>query len=148
MPNAAHVHLILNHVPVIGTALGVLLLIAAFIRKSEELKKASLGVFVLMAVIAIPAYLTGEPAEKMVESLPGVSKALIEQHEEAALVAFIALSVLGVFCLAGFYLYRRALVMPTWFVATVLVLSIAVGALMARTANLGGQVHHQEIRAG
>jgi hypothetical protein len=32
----------------------------------------------------IPAYLTGEPTEELVENLTGVSKSSIEQHEEAA----------------------------------------------------------------
>jgi uncharacterized membrane protein len=148
MPNPAHTHLILNHVPVIGVVLGILLLMVALLGKSEDLKKASLGLFVVMAMVAIPAYLTGEPAEGIVKDLPGVSREMIEQHEEAALVALIALAVLGLCCLVGLYVFRRAPAMPTWLVVSILVLSIVVGGLMARTANLGGQVHHQELRAG
>ena len=34
-----YVHLLLNHVPVIGTILGLLLMLVAFVRKSEELKQ-------------------------------------------------------------------------------------------------------------
>jgi len=45
--NWAHVHLLLNHLPVVGTFFGVLLLLLALLRKSEELKRVSLGVFVL-----------------------------------------------------------------------------------------------------
>ncbi len=146
MPNPAHVHLLLNHVPVIGTILGIFLLIVALLRKSEDLKKVSLSFFVVMAAVAVPAYLTGEPAEGIVRDLPGVSREMIEQHEEAALVALIVLVVLGLCCLACLYFFRHAPAMPTWVVAALLVLSIVAGCLMAYTANLGGQVHHQELR--
>ena len=73
-----HLHLLLNHVPVIGTFLALLLLIVAFVRKSEELKKVTLFLFVLIALVTIPVYLTGEPADEMIENIPGISKAMIE----------------------------------------------------------------------
>jgi hypothetical protein len=52
------------------------------VRKSEEIKKMCLWVFVLGAVVALPVYLTGEPAEEVVEHLPGVAESFIESHEE------------------------------------------------------------------
>jgi hypothetical protein len=39
------------------------------------------GGFVLTALLALPVYFTGEPAEKVVERLPGVTEPLIEEHE-------------------------------------------------------------------
>src|SRR5215470_15297757 len=85
--NWAHVHLMLTHLQVIGTIFGVLLLLLALLKKSEELKRVSLGIFVLTALLALPVYLTGEPAEKVAEHLPGVTEPLIERHENAALFA-------------------------------------------------------------
>ena len=40
--NGAHLHLLLNHIPVIGVPLGLLLLAFAFLRRSEEWKRAAL----------------------------------------------------------------------------------------------------------
>src|SRR5688500_14191615 len=94
--NLTHVHLMLNHVPVLATAFGLGLLVLAAWRRSDEVKKVALGLFVVGALLAVPVYLTGEPAEDAVEQLPGVSKAIIEQHEDAAAVAFTAIAVLGV----------------------------------------------------
>lgn len=145
--NQAHLHLLLNHFPVIGAILCLLLLLFALMRKSTELKRASLGGLVLISLLTIPAYLTGEPAEKLVEHLPGVSEALIESHEEAALVAFIALGLTGALALVGLIWFRRRTTLPTWLTAAALLLtSVSVG-LMARTANLGGEIRHTEIRA-
>ena len=69
--DAAHLHLMLNHIPVLGTAFGMALIAWALFRKSEELKRVSLGVFVIIALLAVPAYLTGEPAEEIVEHSTG-----------------------------------------------------------------------------
>lgn len=146
--NQAHLHLLLNHLPLLGTAFGVLLLLFALWRKSAELQRVSLGVFVLAALSAIPTYLTGEPAESVVEHLPGVAEAFIEQHESASLIALVAAMVTGVASLAGLLLTRRAAKLPAWATIAPLVLALATGGLMARTANLGGQIRHTEIRAG
>jgi uncharacterized membrane protein len=144
--NAAHIHLLLNHLPLLGTGFGVLLLLLAFARRSDELKRVSLGVFALAALIAVPTYLTGEPAENVVERLPGVSKPIIEEHEEAAEGAAAALGVLGVFSLAGLVRFRRS-ALPNWLAVSSLVLGLVVAGLMARSANLGGLIRHSEIRS-
>ena len=77
-----HLHLVLNHVPVVGTFVGIALLLVALARRSRELTLASFGVFVASAAVTVPVYLTGEPAEDRVERLAGVSGAVIERHEE------------------------------------------------------------------
>ena len=145
--NWAHIHLILNHVPVIGMAFGILLLLVAVVRRSEELKRVSLGFFVVLAVLALPTYFTGEPAADLVQSLPGVSTQLIGQHQDAALVALIGVGILGLVALGGLIRYRQAVALPSWLMATAFVLALAVGGWLAWTANLGGQIRHSEIRA-
>jgi hypothetical protein len=119
--NLARLHLILNHAPELGTAFGLGLLLYGVWRRSDELKKAALGVLVIVSLLAIPAYLTGEPAEEVVESLPGDAKAIIERHDDAAVYALSGILVLGA--------------------------SVTVGGLMAWTANLGGEIRHSEIRS-
>ena len=112
--NGAYLHLLLNHLPVIGTIFGLLLLLFALLRKSEEVKRVALSVFVLTALAAVPTYLTGEPAEEVAEHLPGVAKALIEQHESAALLALSAALATGVVALAGLFLAWRSKQLPRW----------------------------------
>lgn len=143
--NQAHLHLLLNHFPVIGTILCLLLLLVALVRKSDELKRIGLGALVFIALLTIPAYLTGEPAAKIVEQLPGVAEINIKAHEEAALVAFIALLVTGAIAVAGLIRFRRPKLIPSWAMAVMLALTGLNVGLMARTANLGGQIRHTEI---
>lgn len=146
--SSAHLHLLLNHIPVLGAAFATLLLVFAMLKKSDDLKKVSLGAFVIAALIAIPVYLTGEPAEEIVEKLPGVSEAIIGRHEDAALVALIILSVLGVVAIAGLVFFRGNRRIPFWYSSVALLLSLVASGAMAWTANLGGQVRHSEIRNG
>ena len=143
--NPVHLHLMLNHVPVLGSVFGLLLLGAALLRKSRELQKVSLAVCVIAAAVAIPVYFTGEPAEERREHLPGVAKAIIEEHEEAAVVALVSILVLGAVAAAGLIVFRGQRSIPRWFVNASFMALVTVG-LMLRTANLGGKVRHTEIR--
>ena len=143
--NPAHLHLMLNHIPVLGTAFGMALLGWAVLRRSEELSRVSLGVLVIVALFAIPAYLTGEPAEEVVEHLAGVNEGAIDAHEDAAKFAFAGVLALGAVALGGLILSRRRQATARWMQILVLVLALLVFAMMVRTANLGGLIRHPEL---
>jgi uncharacterized membrane protein len=144
--NWPHIHLIINHFPVIGFIFGLLFVLYAMLRKSEELKKTSLGFFVLVALITVPVYFTGDQAGDVMERLPDVSKSLVEQHEEAASVALTGAVILGIVAAGGLFFFRRAAAIPRWLMMLALILTIAVNGLVAYTANLGGQIRHPEAR--
>jgi hypothetical protein len=144
--NPAHLHIILNHIPVIGIPFGTALLAWGFLRKSHEVKTAALLVFVAIALVTIPTYLSGRAAEDLVEDLPGVSENLIENHEGAATIALAATSILGGLALVRLLIPARFTAIGGPMTILVLVLSIGVAGWLARTANLGGQIRHPEIR--
>ena len=47
--NVVHVHLIANHVPTVGLVVALSLLLVAFAKKDDELKRITLGVFFVVA---------------------------------------------------------------------------------------------------
>ncbi len=143
--NAAHLHLMLNHFPVVGLVFALALLGWGALRKNPSLAKAGFAALVVVALLAIPAFLTGEPAEKVAEPLPGVSHPIIEQHEDVAKVALIVTLVAGVAALAGLWLARGKAV-ASWCSSSVLLVALVAAGLMAWAANLGGKVRHTEIR--
>lgn len=145
--NAAHLHLVLNHFPVMGLIFCLALLVAGMLRESPELVRTGLVFLVAVAVISIPVYLTGEPAEEIVEQLAGVSEAALEAHEDAALVSLIALEVIGALALFGLIAERRRQPPPRWLAPTLLALVIAVTGWVGWTSYLGGQIAHPEARA-
>ncbi len=144
--NPAHIHLFLNHCPVIGTIFAIVLLGYALFRRSEEVIKISLILLVFVGLTAIPVYLTGEPAEEIVEKLAGVSEAIISEHESYAKYALASAILTGVMALASlvfsFWSERKA----TWLVIATFFLTIITGGWMFKTASLGGQIRHTEIR--
>jgi uncharacterized membrane protein len=146
--NWPHIHLVINHFPVIGFLLGLLFVAYAIIRKSDELQKTGLGFLVLVALITVPVYFTGDLAGDAMERLPDVSKSLVEQHEEAASVALTGAVLLGLIAAGGLFFLRRAAAIPRWFMVLALILTIAVNSLIGYTANLGGQIRHPEARKG
>ncbi len=146
--NAAHWHLVLNHIPLIGIGFVILLMIIALVRKSSELKNIALIFTVLVALWAIPAYLTGEPAEEIVEDVPGISEDMIHEHEEMAEKAFIFIEAVGGLALIALIGGRFNRKLGNTLAAVTLLGLIAGGGLIAWTANLGGKIHHEEIRDG
>ncbi len=146
--NWAHIHLLLNHIPVIGMVFAVLLLLVAMVRKNDAFKILSLQFFVLLTLLTIPTYLTGDPAAHAVRSLPDVTREIIERHDDAATIALIGMIILGVLALVGLIIYHRTKSLPAWVITLAFVLSLTEAVWLGWTANLGGQIRHTEIRAG
>lgn len=144
--NATHFHLLLNHFPVVGTLIGSLLLLWGIIRKQNTIKSLAAVILALMAALAIPVFLTGEPAEESVEDLPGVSEALIGLHENAATIAIWLMGITGIASLVALLAaWKRSKAANLLFVITFF-LSAVCFAAMARTGYYGGQIRHTEIR--
>ncbi len=144
--NAAHLHLALNHLPVVGSLFVVLLLGWALFRRSDELLRTALGGIVLVTMLCFPAYFTGEPAEELVRNIPGITAEPVKAHEEAAEKAFTVLFVVGVAAL-GVLVWRRRQPIPRWVGGSLLAALIAAGTMLGWTANLGGKIRHPEITA-
>lgn len=142
-----HIHLFLNHVPIVGSIGGAAILAYGLFRRNDEVKRLGLGLLILTAVIAIPVFLTGEPSEDVVEGLAGVSEPMIEQHEDAGKIALIVSIVTGVAALIAMFFTIAKAEIGKLMVWITLVASVLAAGAMARAGNLGGQIRHSEIRA-
>ncbi len=142
--NWAHIHLLINHIPILGTLFGLLILLWITWKPREELRKLGLLVLFLSGLAAIPVYLTGEPAEDMLEGLAGVSEDRIEQHEEAATVTLGFMIFTGVLAAVGLLNKNERNINNVTKI--VLVIAIITIGLSAWTGNLGGEIRHSEIR--
>lgn len=143
-----HLHLILNHVPMIGTIFGILILLYARLRNNRDIMIVGLWMFVIAAVLTIPVYLTGDPAKSDIRDLPTFSKAMIGEHEDAAVFAFIWVGALGLAALYGLSFAMRDKKPPKWLPIVVIILSLMTSATFIRTAYLGGLISHPELRPG
>jgi putative effector of murein hydrolase LrgA (UPF0299 family) len=146
--SGAHLHLILNHVPVVGSVFALLLLLWGLCRRSDEVKRASFGATVLVALLTIPTYLTGEPAWEDIMGLPGDNDPFIESHQSAAQYAFGVAGAAGLVALVGLTMARKQKPVSGGMSVVVMVLLLATLGLMGWVANLGGMIRHTEIRHG
>lgn len=144
--NGAQLHLLLNHVPVLGVAFAAALTAVGVARGADELKKAGLWAFVLAGLSALPAYFTGEGAEHVVEHLAGVTDALIHAHEEAAERALAGSLLLGAVAAGGLFVVHRTRERLARAALAALCVSLPVLAALAYAAHLGGLVRHTELR--
>ena len=145
--NAAHLHLILNHVPVIGTAITLFVLFIGIIKKSDDVKKVSVLVLMLTALITIPVYVTGNNAEGKIEgNYEDVDEQFIELHEDFAFYSFIAMNITGAIGLIAMFIFKKPKLLPNSFSYFLIVLLIIVLSMMGYTANLGSKIHHPEVR--
>ena len=149
--NFAHVHLLLNHLPTIGFGIGFCLYLAAYFGKNEHLKKTSIVLLFLIAVLALPTYMSGNAAERALcpeRKCPAdVSVNAIRAHEDAALFAFLLMEATGFFAWLALWQLRRKAQIASWNWNLILVLALASFGLMAAAANEGGEIRHTEIRA-
>lgn len=144
--SGAHLHLVLNHLPILGTVFGLAILAWGTVRRQAEVQRVALGLFVFAGAAAGAAYWTGESAEEMVEGRPGVSHAMIEAHEEVALYALIAAIVLGVAALGVLWIARNG-TLPMGLSGAVVAAALVAVGVMAYTANQGGKISHPELRS-
>ncbi len=67
--NDAHLHMVVNHFPIIGTIFGLGILIAGLIFKNTATKNVAYVLFVVAAIFAAFSMGTGEGAEEIAEKL-------------------------------------------------------------------------------
>lgn len=144
--NEAHLHLLVNHVPIIGGAFASLALAWGVIRNNKAIMNMAMVFFVLLAVASMVADITGEGAEEVLEHSSTVfNHDAIEAHEEAAFPANIAMLLTGLVALVT--LIVRKLREGRIFPILVLALSLVAFGLMVRAGSLGGDIVHVEANS-
>lgn len=140
-----HLHLIITHLPIYGSILGTLVLIYGMVTKSHHTKMAAYFVLLIAALGGIVAFSTGEAAEETVKNAQGISKNVIEQHEEFANITFTVIIALGLASLAGLLLTWKKSKLTNVILIIAVILSIACVGMSSWTGYLGGKIRHTEI---
>ncbi len=143
--NGTHLHLLLNHFPIVGTLIAAALMAWAVFKNDARLKNITAIMVIILAVISFIVDQTGETAEEVVEKLPGISKAALEAHEHAAGPANLVHMLAGLFCIGFLVVERRKLpAAKNVFIACFAITVVAFG-LMARAGYYGGKIRHTEV---
>lgn len=144
--NDAQIHLLLNHLPVLGSLFGLILLIFALWKDNQVLKQAALITFMVVAAFVLPVDWSGEGAEEIMEA-EGISHKIIHEHEEKAELSVGLMLSLGAVATLTLWLTLQMSALSRFFGFITLLLAMATFVSMAFTAHSGGQIRHPEIRA-
>lgn len=145
--NTAHFHMIVNHLPIVGLIIGMLVLVFGLISKKNDVKYTALGIFVFTGITAVLAFVTGHGAEEIVEDLPGTSETLIYIHEEIAELFLGVSSVLGLVALFAYILIILKKKYVNFLYYGLFILSLAAIIIAVNVGTTGGQIRHPEIRS-
>ncbi len=145
--NDAHLHLLVNDFPIIGTILGLGILIAGIILKNNSVKNTAYGLFIVAGIFAAFSMGTGEGAEEMVEDMPSIGKEIIHEHEEIAEKLAIVLYLLGLISFVGIFTNIKNKAKTNLVSYLVVVIAIVAVFLAYTTGTTGGEIRHTEIRA-
>lgn len=141
--NGAYVHLLFNDLPLILNAAAVVVLLLSFVWRSAPTARAAIVLALLAALSGIPTFYSGDYAEHLVEEMDGINEVAIHPHEDAAEWAFGFLLAEGAITLLLLIAFRKR-DLPKWALALLVVAVIGSMATTARTAFLGGKIHHPE----
>lgn len=146
--SGAHFHLIVNHFPIVGLFLALLVLLAGFALKNKTIKQTALALFILATTMAIVSNVSGENAEEVIEEMEGISHHLIHEHEEKAetfLAFMFGLGALSILAFIGEFLKKS---WTKWVYLILLVASITTTFFAQQTGTSGGEISHPELRQG
>lgn len=144
--NDAHLHMVVNHFPILGTIFGLGILIVGLLLKNKSVQHTAYVLFAIAAVFGLLSMNTGEGAEELVEDLPNVGKKIIHEHEEIAEKFVILLYLTGAVALLSLLMSVRNHAKAKFFAYATLILAIGTAVLSINVGTSGGEIRHTEIR--
>lgn len=134
----------LNHVPIIGFLIGLVLFVLSFTGRNDDLRRGSLIIFAVVALVTIPTFVSGVGADRSIAREPGVSEALVRRHEGAAMLGLWFVEATGAAALMALWRFQRTGGPTGRNLAAVLLLATMAAGLMVRTGNTGGDIRHPQ----
>ena len=145
--DAGHLHLILNHAPIFGAFVGMIIFGIGMFRRNNTLEKTGLITFIATGIATLPTYFTGEAAEEVAERFKDSSHDMIHEHEELAetgLILMIALSIAALILLIS--MWRSKTSNHGLMKSAVLAIAAATFGIMMIVGNTGGKIRRPELR--
>jgi len=148
MFNDLQLHLWANHVPIIGTIIGVMVVLIGAVLKQEVVRKTGLVIYVVTGLAVFPANFTGEGAEDIVEdTVSWVDHKQIHEHEELAETS-MTLTVIGVaLALLSLFNWPRVQSLQRLIAAAFLVVGIAGCVYIGLAGHEGGKIMRPHLGA-
>lgn len=145
--NDAHLHMIFNHFPIIGSIFGFCILLAGIVLKNKSIQQTAFVLLIISAVFGLLTMRTGEGAEEIAENL-GASHDIIHEHEEIAEKFIILLYLTGAVSLIALIASIKNHSKAKTLAFITMLLALGSSILSKPVGTSGGEIRHSEIREG
>lgn len=145
--NHTLLHLVIGHLPVFGSFMGAVVMTYGLLAGSSSTKRSAYILFILSAIGAVLAYLSGAGAKDTVKMLADTGRNTIGIHRDFAAFALAAAAALGILSAAGLIIRFKSRSPSHTLAGITLFISLITLALAAWTGYLGLQIRHTETEA-
>lgn len=144
--NNAHLHLIVNHLPITFVILGLIVMVCGFLFKSDIVKRIAYIVFILGSLFGFAAFYTGEGAKKLLDGVKGIDGRFITIHEETALAFLAFIYILGTLSLIGLWANWQKKSFSKIIAFVIIGYLFIVLYYAIQTGTTGAEIRHSEIK--
>jgi uncharacterized membrane protein len=145
--NDAHLHMLVNHFPIIGTILGLGILITGLFIKNNAVKNTAYALFIIAALFGAFSMATGDGAEELVEDMPNIGHQIIHEHEELAEKFILVMYATGIFSILSIFTSAKKHKWAKICSFLTLLFALTASILAKSVGTSGGEIRHTEIRA-
>ncbi|EKE26335.1 MAG: hypothetical protein ACD_4C00324G0001 [uncultured bacterium (gcode 4)] len=142
--NAVHIHLLLNHFPVVLSVIWPVILVVWLFLNKKEVINTSLFIFIFVSLLSIPIYFSWGQAAWPVSAVSWVNLQALVMHYKVATYTFYVLLVLWFLSILTIYLNWNNNKFK-FFYYIVLIFSILVLWWVSLTWYYGWAIRHTEI---
>lgn len=148
--NPIHLHLLINHLPIIGIAIGAIILLVGIIYNNKTVTLTAAWLLLVCSFSTWPVNMSGEKAEHALDANANFDAERIEHHEEQA--KYFLFSGFATFLAASAFLIsnRRKQNLLTkysnYLIYILLIASLTAVYFSIGAGTSGGEIRHEEIR--
>src|SRR5262249_41193543 len=140
-----HLHILVSIFPSVGLIFALGFYVAALATNNDVMKRSCLVLFVLLGLLAVPTYVSGDHSMELLSRDPKVSQDLMDYHFGWGLAALAVLVATGVVALIELVRHRRAGQLSNDALHLILGLALVTLVLMIVVGELGWQINHHEL---
>jgi uncharacterized membrane protein len=141
----AHIHLLLNHFPIILVVVGAAATVLGILWPRRSTWMYAATSLTLAGIMVVPTYFTGEPAERALNRPWYVERGAIHGHESSALISALivgGVALIALFAWRRMVRYPREIALPRSLRGALLIGSLLASAHIFYTSLLGGRIVH------
>lgn len=147
--NWAHVHIAINHIPIIGVPIVLIFLLIGLVMRNQGLVKVSMYGFGILGFITLFVAGAGAAAQGIVNDELINAELFIHRHKIAAFMTGAVVVILGVWSTIGAASFSKASrSQKTIFSGGSTVLAVVAIGMLFWTAQRGTMINHPEVVAG